>query len=287
MAELSKSQVDRLGERLREGSHTESDLRMLDEFRASFAGPYESVLQTIRNRSQLPTGRIAKSTISIVEKLRRIKNLRLSRMQDIAGCRVVVANILEQDQLVAALRNDFPVASVVDRRDKPSHGYRAIHFIAKVSGKHVEVQVRSSLQHLWAEFSEKASDVLDPNIKYGGGPEYWRNILVSASELVKAEELYEIAQLKKIVATKVVIHTHEYLKKAVTDLLKLNPTEEEVPGIQLRELRDQVRTSAHRISSAKMEIESDRVKLVQERDKTANRLKAAIVKLDQLKEKKQ
>jgi ppGpp synthetase/RelA/SpoT-type nucleotidyltranferase len=34
---------------------------------------------------------------------------------------------------------------VIDRRINPSHGYRAVHIIAKVSGMPIEIQVRTSL----------------------------------------------------------------------------------------------------------------------------------------------
>src|SRR5262249_26239032 len=83
---------------------------------------------------------------------------------------------------------DFRGACVMDRRDKPSHGYRAVHIIAEVAGKPVEIQVRTALQHLWAEVSEKASDVLDPAIKYGGGADPWRTWLTETSELVAGYE---------------------------------------------------------------------------------------------------
>jgi len=187
---FSKTQIDRLGDRLKGGSHTESDLRLLEDYRRSFGEAYEAVLQTIRQRGEFPTGRLAKSTRSIVEKLCR-ESIRLSQMQDIAGCRVVVANLVKQDQIVESLKTDFVGASVIDRRNNPSYGYRAVHIIAMISGKPVEIQVRTSLQHLWAELSEKSSDVLDPTIKYGGGPAEWREILTGSSELVASHEEIE------------------------------------------------------------------------------------------------
>lgn len=187
---VSKTQIDRLGDRLKGGPHTESDLRLLDDYRRSFGEAYEAVVRTIRQRGEFPTGRLAKSTASIVEKLRR-ESIRLSQMQDIAGCRVVVANVVEQEQFVASLKTDFPEAAVIDRRDNPSYGYRAIHIIAEIAGKPIEIQVRSSLQHLWAEVSEKSSDVLDPTIKHGGGPDWWRTSLTSISEWVAAFDTLE------------------------------------------------------------------------------------------------
>src|SRR5207245_92963 len=92
------------------------------------------------------TARPAKSTASVVDKLRR-ESIRLTQMQDIAGCRIIVANVKEQDDVVASLKKIFPNATVVDRREKPSFGYRAVHLIPKVRGLPVEIQVRSLLQH--------------------------------------------------------------------------------------------------------------------------------------------
>jgi putative GTP pyrophosphokinase len=89
-SELSKSQINRLGDRLRTHDLNEADLRLLDSYRRSFTEVYEDVVGRIRDQLSLePTGRPAKSTTSIIEKLRREKT-RLSRMQDIAGCRVIV-----------------------------------------------------------------------------------------------------------------------------------------------------------------------------------------------------
>ena len=48
--------------------------------------------------------------------------------------------------------------------------------------------MRTSLQHLWAEMSEKFSDVLDPAIKYGGGDETLRFVLTTSSELIATTE---------------------------------------------------------------------------------------------------
>ena len=101
--EISKTQIDRLGDRLRKGNITDSDLRLLDEYRRSFTEAYNAVAETIRRQLNLePTGRPAKSTISIAEKLRR-ESIRLTQIQDIAGCRLVVPEIADQEHVVASL----------------------------------------------------------------------------------------------------------------------------------------------------------------------------------------
>lgn len=183
MTNLSHTQIDQLGDRLREDSLTESDLRILDEYRRSFEEACETVVRFLREGLKLqPTGRPAKSTGSLIEKLRR-ESIRLSQVQDIAGCRVVVADITEQESIAVALLFMWPGASVIDRRADPSHGYRAVHIIAKTSGKLVEIQVRTLLQHLWAELSEKLSDVFDPDIKYGGGHDAIRRLLATLVQI--------------------------------------------------------------------------------------------------------
>jgi putative GTP pyrophosphokinase len=187
---MTKNQIDRLGTRLKAGSHTEGDLRLLDEYRLSFREAYETVIRTIGLRGALPTGRPAKSTPSIVEKLRR-ESIRLCQMQDIAGCRVIVEEPVEQERFVATIVTDFSGAIVIDRRANPSHGYRAMHVIVEMSGKPIEIQVRTKLQHLWAEISEKSSDIINSAIKHGGGPDWWRNKLEEYSEWVAKHEKHE------------------------------------------------------------------------------------------------
>jgi ppGpp synthetase/RelA/SpoT-type nucleotidyltranferase len=196
MESLSKTKIDRLGDRLRKGNLTDDDLRLLDEYRRSFAAAYDEVVGVIRNTLKLePTGRPAKSTTSIVEKLRR-ESIRLTQMQDIAGCRLIVPAIADQEQVVASLVEALPHNTVVDRREKPSHGYRAVHVVAPVDNRLVEIQVRTALQQLWAELSEKLADLIDPAIKYGGGTEQVEQLLTTASEGVAEHEARESKVLK-------------------------------------------------------------------------------------------
>lgn len=106
--EISKTKIDRLGDRLRKGNIADDDLRLLDEYRRSFTQAYEYVVGSIRQKLALePTGRPAKSTTSISEKLRR-ESIRLTQIQDIAGCRLIVPAIVAQERVVASLTREFP-----------------------------------------------------------------------------------------------------------------------------------------------------------------------------------
>ncbi len=143
----------------------------------------------------MPIGRPKKSRQSIADKLRR-QTIKLSQMQDIAGCRLVVPDSFVQeiviDSFETALKDGlFEGLRMVDRRSKPSNDYRAVHLIVKTCGKPVEVQLRTALQHRWAELSEKLSDVIDPKIKYGGGPANVRSLLTKSSVMIMNLEIME------------------------------------------------------------------------------------------------
>jgi len=188
VAPTSKTQIDQVGDRLRKGAVSEGDLRLLEAYRLSFDEAYEEVEASIHNAVQLaPAGRRAKTTHSIIEKLRR-ETIRLSQIQDIAGCRLIVKDILEEDRVVDRIKATLVKAVVIDRRKHPSYGYRAVHIIATARNRPIEIQVRTELQHLWAQLSEKLSDLLEPSIKYGGGDPEVRERLSKLSKLIASFE---------------------------------------------------------------------------------------------------
>lgn len=195
----SKTQIDLLGERLKKGLRTEEDLRLLDTYRRTFHVPYDKVTRIVREELGLdPTGRPAKSTSSVIDKLMR-ESIRLSQIQDIAGCRVVISNLLEQKPVVQSLKKIYSEARYVDRLKDPKYGYRAIHIIPIVDRKPIEIQVRSLLQHLWAELSEKISDKFGKDLKYGGGNKEWLACLFLLSDII---ERYEGLQSESIATRK-------------------------------------------------------------------------------------
>jgi ppGpp synthetase/RelA/SpoT-type nucleotidyltranferase len=92
-------------------------------------------------------------------------------MQDIAGVRLVIEGTrLDQDRVVERILELFPDARMVDRREKPSYGYRAVHVIVRTRGCLVEVQVRTELQDSWAQGMERLADIYGRQIRYGEPP---------------------------------------------------------------------------------------------------------------------
>jgi putative GTP pyrophosphokinase len=188
MAEkLTISQLNKLGDRLRRDPDNKDALRLLETFRLSFTPAYDRVFGQLRELGLDPAGRPAKSTQSIIAKLVRLRT-RLSRMQDIAGCRVEVKNMPQQDRVVDQIAEFYPDAQIDDLRVAPSHGYRAVHVIVKVGGFPVEIQVRTPLQNGWAQATESLADSFDPEIKYGGGPDLIRNVLEHVSTTIATNE---------------------------------------------------------------------------------------------------
>jgi ppGpp synthetase/RelA/SpoT-type nucleotidyltranferase len=225
---FSKSQIDKLGQRLRAQTFQETELTLLDEYRRSFGPAYDRVVEKVQAVLGVPvSGRPAKSTTSIIEKLNR-ESIRLSQIQDIAGCRVVVSDSLEQNRAVELIAKAFENVAVQDRRAKPSHGYRAVHVIIGHDGKLIELQIRTVLQQVWAELSEKLADVIDPSIKYGGGPASDREILDSAASLASQIEKLELTARSARITKRL-----REMREELADILRSNIKEMDDSGLEV------------------------------------------------------
>lgn len=100
----------------------------------------------------------------ILRKLRRLK-VRLTQLQDIGGLRIIVEQNHDIDSLVEYLRlkvteqTSISIKRIVDYREKgrDDSGYRATHVILERDGVCLELQIRSRIQHYWAELIERTS----------------------------------------------------------------------------------------------------------------------------------
>jgi ppGpp synthetase/RelA/SpoT-type nucleotidyltranferase len=170
------SQINALGERLRRAVRPASaDLLMLQRLRADYDAPLAEVEDRLRANGLRTTSRL-KTVGTIIDKLKR-ERTRLSRMQDIAGVRLVVgqglgpSGVTEQDRIVEVVSDLFPGAITVDRRLRPSHGYRAVHLIPTVDERPVEIQIRTEDQDAWAHLMEAVADFLGRQVRYGEEPD--------------------------------------------------------------------------------------------------------------------
>ena len=170
---VSKKELDRLGDRLRDATvPSEEDLRLWGVVRPHFLAAMDEVRRVLHDQLGLqPTVR-EKNRETLVDKLRREPDMRLSRVQDIVGARVVRdMDLAGQDELVARIVSCFPDHRVRDRRASPSAGYRAVHIVPRLDGIPVEIQVRTHWQDRWAQAMEHLGDCWGRAIRYGGDPE--------------------------------------------------------------------------------------------------------------------
>ena len=142
---------------------------MLAEYRDSFLNAQLLVMYDMgRLGIGRPDGGRLKRPESVIAKLERDPHIRLSRMQDIAGCRLVTDSKAEQDEVYALLQTEFDIYRAYDIRQTPHSGYRAAHVVIRSENRFVEVQVRTQNQREWARLSEQAT-AYDTSVKYGGG----------------------------------------------------------------------------------------------------------------------
>lgn len=74
-------------------------------------------------------------------------------------------------QEIVALFGDAPGGpKVIDRRESPVNGYRAVHVVVFLESVPVEIQVRTRLQHEWAELFEKLADIVGRDVRDGEPP---------------------------------------------------------------------------------------------------------------------
>ena len=164
--------LDELGEAIRTDTMTSADWALFDELSREWWGTLNSIETEIKNlftESGLNIASRMKNYGTLREKLRRT-TLKLSQVRDVVGCRVVVLNLNdEQDLVVRRITENIRVDKfkVIDRRINSNHGYRAVHIELRLTRMRLEVQVRAELQDLWARTSEVFGDLVGRGVRYG------------------------------------------------------------------------------------------------------------------------
>jgi ppGpp synthetase/RelA/SpoT-type nucleotidyltranferase len=176
---MTRSQIERLGVRLvRTDPPAADDVAALHDLLLSYGDALEEAVATVQQALSIAPSSRVKTTGTILEKLERYGGSWLKSIQDVAGMRIVgVFDRRGQDAVVAQVVELFSGGTrppkIVDRRDEPSHGYRAVHVIVFVRSLPVEIQVRTQLQHEWADMFEKLADRIGRGIRYGEPPAHW------------------------------------------------------------------------------------------------------------------
>ena len=178
MSEFTVEFLDELGQRLRDTDPpAEADRRLYVDYREQYGkalSQVDAVLRELARRDLPPSFRETatrlKALDSVLSKLRRKPNP-LSEMQDIAGCRLTVPASMDVTHISHLLTDEFQTIHEKDYTEHSRAGYRAYHLILRTDDNYlVEVQLRTEIQHAWANLSETLAYAIDRRIKSGGGP---------------------------------------------------------------------------------------------------------------------
>lgn len=204
----SKNRVNNAGERVRTRNATIADFRVIENWRGSHNHVLNSWQATLRGRCKgknIVFAQRLKRKVTIFDKLSRQDGMSLSRMHDIAGCRLIFKNMkqlneyrndLHQSRGIEHIRrkaSQLPYPYDYITNPKPS-GYRGIHDVYEYSarqnrdqswnGLFVEIQYRTIYQHAWATAVEIAGSLTGSQSKFGRGDENQIEFFRLASEII-------------------------------------------------------------------------------------------------------
>lgn len=212
---ISKSLIDKAGRVLSGRSQMDEDSvigygEVLDEYRKKHLQPLTEAtweIQSLLDRVgvQYVIAQRLKRKPQIIRKLRRF-SVRLSQLQDIGGARVVVDGNSDVQMLLDYMTKEAKIGSmkisrVTDYRERgrDDSGYRAAHLIFDASGIAIELQVRSKIQHYWAEAIERTSVVYGHYLKELDGDQIVLSYFKYLSDAFYDIEMgYKIEPQKKI-----------------------------------------------------------------------------------------
>lgn len=180
---MSRNQLKKLTQRLRCGTETPEDLHDLADvlmyYRRVLDSAHSDIVRLCAGLPYVqPMAPRVKTLKTTMEKLHRQPELHsLAQIRDLAGLRVVVHGTrTDQYELVGRLEDLFHdqdrPPKKIDRRAEPRAGYRAVHLEVRRDGILLEVQVRTALQHQWAESFERAADLFGRGLRYGEDVDY-------------------------------------------------------------------------------------------------------------------
>lgn len=181
-------------------------LTVINNWRSAHSYPLNTFQMTLRRKGRkLERGVIVAQRIkrleSIHAKLARQPSMRMSQMQDIAGCRAVFRNMANVQRLVQRYKTsqfDHVYRGEKDYISKPkTDGYRCYHLVyeykgtpqtQEYTGLRVEIQIRTQLQHAWATAVEAVGIFTKQALKSNQGDEDWLRFFALMGSAIAAIE---------------------------------------------------------------------------------------------------
>ena len=154
-------------------------------------------------------GQRLKRMPSIIGKIRRFPDMKVTRMQDVGGLRIVVKTVDEVNQIhqeIVRNRKKDEVKQFKNYITQPKNdGYRGIHQVfrysdskyPKLRGFNIEVQIRTELQHCWATAVETLGMINLASYKTGEGDEKSRRFFLLASGVIALKENCPVPEVLK------------------------------------------------------------------------------------------
>lgn len=188
---ISNSAVNRVGDIIRsgvKGVEYDEAISVLDEWRKEHGALmdeyYDKCVELnkkLRFKNAIVAQRL-KRLPTIMDKLNRFKGMELSRMQDIAGVRIVAENMEQLRRIEREIEGWQDLYKIDDYIEKPkASGYRCKHFVFRKGGMFIEIQLRTQIQHLWATAVETMDIFRGASMKADGDETYWRDFFRQAS----------------------------------------------------------------------------------------------------------
>jgi len=174
---VSTAEIDRLGRAIKTGVLDSSHRLILASLKQRWLAQQQDIerelIQCTTTHDVTVSTRL-KNMATLQEKLQRLDG-GLSTIRDIVGGRVVVTgDRFAQVQLLIAIfehfKHDQP--RLIDRFGDPRCGYRALHVQIKRDGVRAEIQIRTHLQHEWADEMEDFADRAGRQVRYVNGYDF-------------------------------------------------------------------------------------------------------------------
>lgn len=192
----SRTQINNAGVVLRKGNHSQQTLEyalafeIVSNWRSSHGLPMNTFQATLRSKllkikAQAIVAQRLKRMPSIIDKLKRERQMQLFRMQDVGGLRAVVKTLYQAKTLHNEYLNSRFTHELVSFRDYINYpkksGYRSIHLVYRYKnyrepnydGLLIELQIRTKNQHAWATAVETMGTFLKHALKSSEGPKEW------------------------------------------------------------------------------------------------------------------
>ncbi len=204
----TNGQIDRAGKALIDNKKNSKEyvlgLEVINNWRASHQYPMNTFVSTMHDRTKkykkVIIAQRLKRLPTIIKKIKRYPDMRLSRMQDIGGLRAILESLddvrdleesyLSGGKLTHKLRQPHKDYISMPKED----GYRGVHLVYEYNntlarngladsykGLLVEIQIRTRLQHSWATAVEAMGAFMGESFKNGQGSVAWREFFALAS----------------------------------------------------------------------------------------------------------